>query len=91
MMNHYSHVLEGMNQRDANPSRFTVTLGERDAYLLPADIFIIRVEHGGAWVSYRGEDRILYNGQKMRFFGDSHQAIVTALGSQPLRLEIIRA
>jgi hypothetical protein len=88
----HSHILEGMEYANNEPpTRYSLALSERDAYILPPNIFILRVEHGGAWVSYRGEDRILYSGQKMRFFGDSHTAVITSIGAQPARLEIIRA
>lgn len=65
-----------------------ITLTYKDAYIVPQDVDEIRVLGGAAWVSYKGEDFILYLGQKMMIDARRRTVIVTALGRKSLTLEL---
>jgi hypothetical protein len=68
-----------------------VTIRETDAYTVPDGARRLRVANGGAWVSHLREDFILNAGQTLHLHPDDREGVVvTAVGHQPLELEIYR-
>jgi hypothetical protein len=68
-----------------------VTIRETDAYTVPSGARKLRVAYGGAWVSHLSEDIVLNVGQVLHLHPDDRDGVVvTAVGHQPLELEIYR-
>jgi hypothetical protein len=68
-----------------------VTIRETDAYTVPSGARRLRVAYGGAWVSHLREDIVLNVGQILHLNpNDRDIVVVTAVGHQPLELEIYR-
>jgi hypothetical protein len=68
-----------------------VIICEMDAFTVPDGAYKLRVVYGGAWVSHLREDIILYAGQVLHLnSNDREGVVVTAVGHQPVELEIYR-
>ena len=65
-----------------------VTIRESDAYTVPNGTRRLRVVSGSAWVSHLREDLIVHSGQVLHLMPDREGVVVTAIGRQPLELEI---
>jgi hypothetical protein len=48
---------------------------------------VLRIVSGKAWVSMEGEDTILEPGQEFKLSHGKHQAVVSAVGDDPLVYE----
>ncbi len=87
-------LLNGLDRRahrsagsaDAAPLR--VVLMEGEALRLPASRTRVAILTGTAWVTQRGEDRILMAGETMTAAANADCAVVSALGTVPLLLEV---
>ena len=66
-----------------------IRVTEDEARLLPQDARAIRVFSGGAWVSHRGQDFVLREGQTLSLCDDHDGAVVTSIGRQPVVLEFL--
>lgn len=67
-----------------------VTIHESDAFTVPDGTRRLRVVSGSAWVSHLREDIIVHTGQVLHLMPDHEAVVVTAVGHQPLELEIHR-
>ena len=67
------------------PERLIVS--EKQSYTLPREVSQIRVLSGTAWVSYLGNNILLYRGQKMHFKPE-HMVVITAAGFKAVQLEL---
>jgi len=66
-----------------------VTIRETDAYTVPSAAHKLRVADGGAWISHLREDIVLNAGQVLHLNPRERDlVVVTAVGHQPLELEI---
>jgi hypothetical protein len=72
--------------QQARPQR--VTVSEAEAYTLPRGVRMMRVMRGGAWVSHRREDMIVYREQSLHLASDHDGVVVTALGHEPVEIEL---
>ncbi len=86
-------LLEGVDRRAAGtvgsadaPLRVVLVQGE--ALRLPRSRPSIRVLAGSAWITQCGEDRVLMAGEGMTAAVCADRAVVSALGAQPLLLEV---
>lgn len=75
-----------LNRQDCSQR---VLIHETDAYTVPRGARKLRVAQGGAWVSHLREDIVLNVGQILHLNpNDRDGVVVTAVGHQPLELEI---
>jgi hypothetical protein len=86
-------LLNGVGPRAAGSSQSTdaplrVVLVEGEALRLPRSRASIRVLAGSAWITQRGDDRFLKAGEAMTAAAGADCAVVSALGTQPLLLEV---
>jgi len=86
-------LLNGVGRRAAGSAESTdaplrVVLVEGEALRLPRSRTSIRVLAGSAWITQRGEDRFLMAGEAMTATAGPDRAVVSALGAQPLLLEV---
>ena len=65
-----------------------IRISKDEACTLPANTRAVRVFEGGAWLSHRGEDFLLAEGEILHLRTGSYAPVVTALGRQTLVLEI---
>lgn len=86
-------ILDGVGRRAAGsagnaeaPLRVVLVQGE--ALRLPRSRTSIRVLAGSAWITQCGEDLFLRAGQAMTAAAGADCAVVSALGVQPLLLEV---
>ncbi len=88
-------LLNGMDRRAAGTAAaasadapLRVVLVEGETLRLPRSRSSIRVMAGSAWITQCGQDRVLTAGQAMTAAAGPDRAVVSALGAQPLLLEV---
>jgi len=86
-------LLNGVGRQSAGSAESTVAplrvvLVEGEVLRLPRSRASIRVLAGSAWITQRGEDRFLKAGEAMTAAAGADCAVVSALGGQPLLLEV---
>jgi len=86
-------LLEGMDRRpagsiDTADAPLRVVLVQGEALRLPASRTSVRVLSGTAWVTQAGKDNVLVAGQAMTAAAGADCAVVSALGTLPLLLEV---
>ena len=65
-----------------------IRVNKDEACTLPAHTRAVRVYQGGAWLSHRGEDFLLAEGEMLHLRAATYSPVVTALGQRILVLEI---
>jgi hypothetical protein len=85
-------ILDGVDRRTAGSATaeapLRVVLVQGEALRLPRSRTSIRVLAGSAWITQRGEDRVLAAGEAMTAAAGADCVVVSALGAQPLLLEV---
>lgn len=89
-------LLNGMDRRaagsaDASDSArapLRVVLVQGETLRLPSFDATVRVLTGTAWITHGGKDRVLPAGQAMTAAAAADCAVVSALGTVPLLLEV---
>jgi hypothetical protein len=83
-------LLNGMDRRaaDAADSPLRVVLVQGEALRLPASRARVSVLAGTAWITQGGRDRILPAGEGMTAASGADCLVASALGTQPLLLEV---
>lgn len=86
-------LLNGVGRRAAgaagsDDAPLRVVLVQGEALRLPRSRTSIHVLAGSAWITQRGEDRFLMAGEAMTAAAGADRAVVSALGAQPLLLEV---
>ena len=91
-------VLNGMDRRarpagsqgssDSAPAPLRVVLVQGEALRLPYARANLSVLTGTAWVTQCGEDQVLQAGQAMTAASCTDRAVVSALGTLPLVVEV---
>lgn len=69
------------------PAPERLIVGEKQSYTLPREVTSIRVLSGTAWVSYLGDNILLYRGQTMNFKPE-HMVVITPAGFRAVQLEL---
>lgn len=65
-----------------------ISVYEVEAYTLPRHVRRVRVVSGGAWISYKREDILLYAGQDMHLHPEQDGVVITAIGHRPVVLDL---
>jgi len=86
LLNGVGRRAEGSSESADAPLRVVLVQGE--ALRLPRSRTSIRVLAGSAWITQCGEDRFLTAGEAMTAAAGADRAVVSALGAQPLLLEV---
>ena len=92
IFNHFSQMINFALTGEIPTAPLTERLfiAENQHYTLPRTITSIRVLSGKAWVSHLGKDTVLDRGDTMEIEPGRDIAIVSALGSKPVELELMQ-
>lgn len=84
-------ALTGQPARPTNDyhTQRRIRITEHEVRTLPPGTYKIRIHSGSAWVSWKGQDFVLREGETMRLRCQRHSAVVTATGRQPVVLELL--
>ncbi len=82
------NLLVGVQKTTPKHDCQRLTITEQEAYTLPRSTRRIRVLQGGAWVSHLREDMVICAGETLTLLPDREGVVITAVGRQPVELEI---
>lgn len=85
-----STIVVAISERVSTSSKLVLhlTLGRRRVYRVPRTPCRLRVLAGAAWVTFDGEDNVVWAGRSIDLESPEYGALVSAIGEEDLVVEV---